>query len=68
MLSQIQLQAGYNYVAKLQDMAMAFAPKLIGAILVYIIGSFIIRKLVDVLSNIMNRKIMTNHCKVFCFL
>lgn len=56
MLSQIQIQAGYNYVAKLQDMAMAFAPKLIGAILVYIIGSFIIRKLVDVLSNIMNRK------------
>lgn len=56
MILQIPVQTGYNYVAKLQDMAMAFAPKLIGAILVYIIGSFIIRKLANMVSNIMNRK------------
>lgn len=56
MILQIPVQTGYNYVTKLQDMAMAFAPKLIGAILVYIIGSFIIRKLVNVMGSIMERK------------
>lgn len=56
MILQIPVQTGYNYAVKIQDMAMAFVPKLIGAVLVYIIGTFIIRRLADVVSNIMNRK------------
>lgn len=56
MILQIPVQTGYNYVTKLQDMALTFAPKLLGAILVYIIGSFIIRKSVNVMGSIMERK------------
>ena len=36
-------------------MALSFAPKIIGAVLVYIIGSFIIRKLANMVSTVMNR-------------
>ena len=56
MILQIPVQTGYNYVTKLQDMALTFAPKLLGAVLVYIIGSFIIRKSVNVMGTIMERK------------
>lgn len=56
MILQIPVQTGYNYVAKLQDMALSFAPKIIGAVLVYIIGSFIIRRLANMVSTVMNRK------------
>ena len=56
MILQIPVQTGYNYVDKLQDMALSFAPKIIGAILVYIIGSFIIRRLANMVSTVMNRK------------
>lgn len=56
MILQIPVQVGYNYAAKLQDMALTFAPKLLGAVLVYIIGSFIIRKSVNVMGSIMERK------------
>jgi len=56
MILQIPVQTGYNYVTKLQDMALTFAPKLLGAVLVYIIGSFIIRKSVNVMGSIMERK------------
>ena len=56
MILQIPVQTDYNYVTKLQDMALTFAPKLLGAVLVYIIGSFIIRKSVNVMGSIMERK------------
>ena len=56
MILQIPVQTGYNYVDKLQDMALSFAPKIIGAVLVYIIGSFIIRRLANMVSTVMNRK------------
>ncbi|MBK9794556.1 MAG: mechanosensitive ion channel [Sphingobacteriales bacterium] len=56
MILQIPVQTGYNYVTKLQDMALTFAPKLLGAVLVYIIGSFIIRKSVNIMGSIMERK------------
>lgn len=34
-----------TYVLQLKDMALAYAPKNLGAILIYLIGSFIIRKI-----------------------
>jgi small conductance mechanosensitive channel len=56
MILQVQPSAGFNLVAKLQDLAFAFAPKLVGAILVYIIGTFVIKKLSNVITAIMQRK------------
>ena len=34
-----------NFVIKIKEMALEYAPKLIGAILVYIIGSWVINKI-----------------------
>lgn len=56
MILQVQPSTGFNLVAKLQDLAFAFAPKLVGAILVYIIGTFVIKKLSNVITAIMQRK------------
>lgn len=56
MILQIQPSAGFNLIAKIQDLAFSFAPKLIGAVLVYVIGSFIIRRIADVITGIMQRK------------
>ncbi len=56
MILQIPTQPAFNLVTKIQDMAISFAPKVLGAIIVYFVGSFIIRKLTNVLQNIMSRK------------
>ena len=56
MLLQATTNTGFNLIAKIQDLAFAFAPKLVGAILVYIIGTFVIKKLANVITTIMQRK------------
>jgi len=38
-------QQAVNYIVKIKEMAVEYAPKIIGAILIYLIGSWIIRKL-----------------------
>jgi len=56
LLQQLPAQAGFDFLAKIKDMAISYAPKLIGAILVYLIGSFLIGRLVSVLRKIMDKK------------
>lgn len=56
LLQQIPTEAGFDFLAKIKDMAISYAPKLIGAILVYLIGSFLISRLVSVLRKIMDKK------------
>ncbi len=56
LLQQLPTQAGFDFLAKIKDMAISYAPKLIGAILVYLIGSFLIGRLVSVLRKIMDKK------------
>lgn len=56
LLQQLPTQAGFDFLAKIKDMAISYAPKLIGAILVYLIGSFLISRLVSVLRKIMDKK------------
>lgn len=65
MILQIPVQTGYNYVTKLQDMALTFAPKLLGAVLVYIIGSFIIRNQSILWVVLWSESTTTVLCKVF---
>lgn len=49
-----ELNTGTLY--KLKDMAIEYAPKLVGAILVYIIGSWLINKLANVMKKAMTRR------------
>lgn len=56
MLLQIQAASGFNLIEKLQNLAFAFAPKLVGAIIVYIVCVFVIKRLASVLTKIMQRK------------
>ncbi|MFN8259801.1 MAG: mechanosensitive ion channel [Chitinophagales bacterium] len=56
MILQIQNAGSFNLISKLQDLAFSFAPKLVGAVLVYLIGSFIIRRVADVVTSVMQRK------------
>lgn len=56
MLLQIDLQTGFNLITKLEDLAFSFIPKILGAIIVYLIGSFIINKIIKLVSGIMNKK------------
>lgn len=52
----IAIEKSTIWLEKLLDMALAYAPKIVGAILVYIIGSWIIRSLVRVLGKSLNRR------------
>ena len=45
-----------NFVIKIKEMALEYAPKLIGAILVYIIGSWVINKISSVMRKAMSGK------------
>lgn len=56
MYLQVSPQAGFDFIEKIKDMALSYAPKLVGAILVYIIGTFIINRLVKTLQLVMNKK------------
>jgi small conductance mechanosensitive channel len=43
-------------LSKIKDMALEYAPKLVGAVLVYIIGSWIISKISSVMRNAMGKR------------
>lgn len=45
-----------NYVDTLKNLALGYAPKLAGAVLVYLIGSFIIKWVGNLLSKVLNAK------------
>ncbi|MCZ2140806.1 MAG: mechanosensitive ion channel [Bacteroidia bacterium] len=46
----------FSYVEKIQNQIMNYAPKIVGAIIFYIIGSWIINRAVSLLRNILNKK------------
>ncbi|MCH5687420.1 hypothetical protein LWM68_26040 [Niabella sp. W65] len=48
-------QASY-FAVKAKEMAIEYAPKLVGAILVYIIGSWIIKKLTGLLNKVFQKR------------
>lgn len=56
MLLQTQLQSSFSLIDKLKEMSISYAPKLLGAVFVYIIGSFIIKKLSQMVANVMQHK------------
>jgi small conductance mechanosensitive channel len=45
-----------DYATKLKEMALSYAPKVFGAILIFLIGSWIISKMVSVLRKILQAK------------
>lgn len=65
MILDISLQNGFDLATKLQDLAFSFLPKIAGAVLVYLIGSFIIRKLVNMLSKVMEHRQFDNTLRGF---
>ena len=65
MILEISLQNGFDLATKLQDLAFSFLPKIAGAVLVYLIGSFIIRKLVNMLSKVMEHRQFDNTLRGF---
>ncbi len=56
MILQIQTKTGFDLLTKLQELAFAFAPKLVGAIVVYIVGVFVIRKISKIVGSILQKK------------
>lgn len=56
MILQIQTKTGFDLLTKLQELAFAFAPKLVGAIVVYIVGIFVIRKISKIVGSILQKK------------
>lgn len=60
MLSILQINAApeqaVNFVYKIKEMALEYAPKLVGAILVYLVGTWLISKLSSVMKKAMAGK------------
>jgi small conductance mechanosensitive channel len=56
MLNQIFNATNTSFINKWIDMLMAYAPKLVGAVIIYLVGSFVIKKLLGVIGNIMKNK------------
>ncbi|HRE50281.1 MAG TPA: mechanosensitive ion channel family protein [Flavitalea sp.] len=52
----VAIEKSAIWLDKLADMAVSYAPKILGAILVYIIGSWIIRSLVRMLGKSLNQR------------
>lgn len=50
------LKTGNSWMTKLQDFIMDYGPKIIGAIIVYIIGKWIIRKLINIIRKGLEHK------------
>ena len=55
----------FSYADKIKNMALEYAPKILGAILIYIIGSWIINLLVSGLKKIMNKRQMEPSLQTF---
>ncbi len=58
MLLQITtaLTTSTDYISKLKDLSFEYAPKLIGAVIVYLIGSLVIKWVCNILGKILNAK------------
>lgn len=67
MLLQIQdmVNAGSTWLYKIKDMAIEYAPKILGAIILYIIGTWIINRLAGVLRRILRSKGFDNSLQTF---
>lgn len=50
------LSAGSDYLSKIKEMAFLYAPKLLGAILVYLIGSFLIKWVSKMLDKVLKSR------------
>jgi small conductance mechanosensitive channel len=50
------IETSYDFVAKITSLAVQYAPKLAGAIIVYLIGSMIIRWVCGILTNVLHAK------------
>lgn len=65
----LQIDQAMNYgsvwMAKMKDMAISYAPKIAGAILVYIIGTFIINRSARVLRNILVKRRFDSSLQTF---
>jgi small conductance mechanosensitive channel len=45
-----------NYIQKITDMAITYAPKVIGAIIIYLVGSWMIGKIVQIMKKVFEKK------------
>jgi small conductance mechanosensitive channel len=45
-----------SYVEKISDMALKYAPKVIGAIIIYIVGNWMIGKIIQIMKKIFEKK------------
>ncbi|HNB81736.1 MAG TPA: hypothetical protein PLP14_06515, partial [Chitinophagaceae bacterium] len=45
-----------NYMDRIRDFALAFAPKVAGAIIILLIGSWVIGKIISVIRKIINAR------------
>ena len=45
-----------NYIEKITDMAISYAPKVVGAIIIYLVGSWMIGKIVQIMKKIFEKK------------
>jgi small conductance mechanosensitive channel len=45
-----------NYIEKITDMAISYAPKVIGAIIIYIVGNWMIGKIIQIIKKIFTQK------------
>jgi small conductance mechanosensitive channel len=46
----------FGMINKVVDFAVSYAPKILGAVIFYIIGSWIIKKIVNIMGSLMSRK------------
>jgi small conductance mechanosensitive channel len=45
-----------NYIEKITDMAISYAPKVVGAIIIYLVGSWMIGKIVQIMKKVFEKK------------
>ena len=45
-----------GYIQKITDMAISYAPKIIGAILIYLVGNWMIGKVIQIMKKIFEKK------------
>ena len=45
-----------SYIEKITDMAISYAPKVIGAIIIYVVGNWMIGKIIQIIKKIFAQK------------
>ncbi|MBO9619391.1 MAG: mechanosensitive ion channel [Niabella sp.] len=58
MLLQVEnvVATGATWLSKIRDMALEYAPKLIGAVILYVVGSWLINKIAALLRNLFSKR------------